>query len=90
MMRSRRARRPMDPFRALDVQTRLTDLAQAITRIENSPALFARVHHWRAYQGAYEGALREACALAGVDRSTTDAADRLTMELELTSRGWTW
>jgi len=89
-MRSRRGPAPMDPFRALDVQTRLTELARAITRIENTPELFARAHHWRAYQGAYEGALREACVLAGVDRGTTTAADRLTLELELTARGWTW
>lgn len=89
-MRPRRRPAPIDPFRALDVQTRLADLAHAITRIEDTPELFARAHHWRAYQMAYEGMLHEACSLAGVDAATADTADRLTLELELAGRGWTW
>ncbi|ACQ81435.1 hypothetical protein Bcav_3191 [Beutenbergia cavernae DSM 12333] len=88
--RSRRHPAPMDPFRALDVQTRLSELARAITRIENTPDLYARVHHWRAYQGAYEGALHEACVLAGLDEDAADSADRFTLELELAARGWSW
>lgn len=90
ILRSRRHPAPMDPFRALAAQTRLTELAGEIMRIESSPGLFARAHHWRACQGAYEGVLHEACVLAGMERAAVESADRLTLELELAARGWTW
>ncbi|MBL0884970.1 hypothetical protein [Myceligenerans indicum] len=94
---ARPARAP-DPLVTLRLQTRLGDLASELRHVEEDPDLFARAHHWRAVQSAYDALLHEACRLAGVP---TDAAplrldeqasadERLREELELSSRGWSW
>jgi hypothetical protein len=94
---SRRAAE-VDPLVTLAIQVRLGELASELRRITDDPDVYARAHHWRAAQGAYDELLREACRLGGVEvretplradeRSGTD--ERLREELELSSRGWSW
>jgi hypothetical protein len=61
--------------------------------------VYARVHHLRATEAAYDALLDEACRLAGIPtqpqpgRLSTIALDRDTRfreEVELASRGWSW
>ena len=82
----------------LTVQVRLGELARELRAIDDDPLVFARAHHARAAQGAYDALLREACRLAGLsvvdlpmragERATS--AERMREELELSSRGWSW
>ncbi|WP_239073132.1 hypothetical protein [Sediminihabitans luteus] len=87
-----------DPLVALRVQVRLSELAAELRRIEADPDLYGRVHHYRAVRGAYDGLLREACALAGLSLDAPalqagmldDPDERMREELELSARGWSW
>ncbi|MCA5892089.1 hypothetical protein LEP48_01825 [Isoptericola sp. NEAU-Y5] len=87
-----------DPLVTLAVQVRLGQLAGELRRLDDDPDVFARAHHWRAVQCAYDALLREACRLSGLAvedpplraDQRTEAAERLREELELSSRGWNW
>lgn len=99
---ARRARRRRgtiaDPLVTLTVQVRLGELARELRAIEQDPQVFARAHHARAAQGAYDALLREACRLAGLSvvdlpmraDERAESAERLREELELSARGWSW
>ncbi|MFE6968715.1 hypothetical protein [Isoptericola sp. NPDC057653] len=97
--RSRR-RRPAvaDPLLTLTVQVRLGELARELRAIDDDPQVYARAHHARAAQEAYDALLREACRLAGLGvvdlprraGERAESAERLREELELSSRGWSW
>lgn len=95
--RGRAARRPPDPFRALDVQLRLARLAAEVRRIDVDRTMLARAHHLRVALEAYDALLSEACTLAdGTPRdaaplgTTTPDDVRLDRELLLSARGWSW
>ncbi|MCK9792993.1 hypothetical protein M1843_04440 [Isoptericola sp. 4D.3] len=97
--RSRRRRgADTDPLVTLTVQVRLGELARELRAIDDDPQVFARAHHARAAQGAYDALLREACRLAGLSvvdlpmraGERAESAERLREELELSSRGWSW
>ncbi|SKC75513.1 hypothetical protein [Krasilnikoviella flava] len=97
--RSRRRHPPAaDPLLTLTVQVRLGELARELRAIDDDRQVYARAHHARAAQEAYDALLREACRLAGlgvVDLPTrageqAESAERLREELELSSRGWSW
>jgi hypothetical protein len=80
-----------DPFETLGIQLRLTRLAAEIRRLELNDGRWARVHHLRAAQAAYDDVLAEACRLLSIP--VTDAVApvrRLLAETELRSRGWSW
>lgn len=90
----RRPARPepaADPFTVLGIQWRLGRLAAEIRRLERDDGRWARVHHLRAAQLAYDDLLAEACGLAGIP--VPDAARpvrRLIIEGDLRTRGWSW
>ncbi|MFI2105121.1 hypothetical protein ACH436_17640 [Isoptericola sp. NPDC019693] len=97
--RAHRRRAPAtDPLLTLTVQVRLGELARELRAIDDDPQVYARAHHVRAAQGAYDALLREACRLAGLsvvdlplragERAESD--ERLREELELSARGWSW
>ncbi|WP_166844991.1 hypothetical protein [Isoptericola sp. BMS4] len=94
----RRRAAMIDPLVTLAIQVRLGELAHELHHLTDDPDVYARAHHWRAVQGAYDELLREACRLSGLDvRDTPLRADerarndeRLREELELSSRGWSW
>ena len=82
-----------DPFDTLRVQTRLAHLSGKIRRLESTPRIFARAHHLKALEAAYDDLLDEACRLAGVPddaESLHGEEKRWHEEQELTSRGWSW
>jgi hypothetical protein len=95
----RRPPPPPDPFEVLRVQMRLAALADEVRKLERSNDVYARNHHLRATEAAYDAMLFEACRLAGVPtqpqpgRLSTlvqDRDERFREEVELASRGWTW
>ena len=95
----RRPPPPPDPFEVLRVQLRLAALAEEVRALERSADVYARVHHVRATEAAYDAMLDEACRLAGVPvphrpgRLSTiphDRGERFREEVELASRGWSW
>ncbi len=95
----RRPPPPPDPFEVLRVQMRLATLAAEVRALERSTDVYARAHHVRATEAAYDAMLYEACRLAGVPtqpqpgRLSTIAQDhdeRFREEVELASRGWSW
>jgi hypothetical protein len=94
----RRRAAAADPIVTLTVQVRLGELARELRAIDDDPQVFARAHHARAAQGAYDALLREACRLAGLNvvdlplraGERAESAERLREELELSSRGWSW
>ncbi|MGF0115370.1 hypothetical protein ACQFYA_03450 [Promicromonospora sp. Marseille-Q5078] len=96
--RRRRRRAVGDPLVTLMVQVRLGELARELRAIDDDPLVFARAHHARAAQGAYDALLREACRLAGLSvvdlpmraGERAESAERMREELELSSRGWSW
>ncbi|MFC8600094.1 MULTISPECIES: hypothetical protein [unclassified Isoptericola] len=97
--RARRRRAPTDdPLVTLTVQVRLGELARELRAIDDDPQVYARAHHARAAQEAYDALLREACRLAGLGvvdlpmraGERAESAERLREELELSSRGWSW
>lgn len=87
-----------DPLVTLAIQVRLGELAGELRRLSDDPDVFARAHHWRAVQSAYDALLREACRLSGLPVAETplradertEADERLREELELSARGWSW
>lgn len=89
---------PPDPFEVLRLQLRLGVLAEQIRALENDPAVWARARRLHAAWGAYDGLLRDACVLAGVEVADTrpvlmpvrDDGERFREEIELASRGWSW
>ena len=88
----RRAPEPVDPFRALALQMRLSVVADLLRTIERDERMFARGQRWIATRDAYDALLGDACRAAGVpaDRRPPDEGERTRMELELASRGWSW
>ncbi len=99
LLRLRRPAPPPDPFEVLRVQMRLAVLADQVRAIERSQDVYARGHHLRATEAAYDAMLIEACRLAGVptagppDRVSTivqDREERFREEVELAARGWSW
>ncbi len=92
--RARRVRRPEpDPFATLRVQLRLAELHRELDSLLADTGRYARAHHLRAAQSAYEDQLALACRLAGVeglDDDTSPAVHRLLAENALRARGWTW
>lgn len=87
----------LDPFEVLRVQLRLGALAEEVRALERNGNLYARGHHLKATQAAYDALLIEACLLAGIAtapdaRSTIphDDFERFREEVELASRGWSW
>lgn len=94
----RRRAAQADPLVTLAIQVRLGELARELRAVEADPDVFARAHHWRAVQSAYDALLREACRLSGLPVEDVPlrlderaaAEERLREELELSSRGWTW
>jgi len=83
---------PPDPFAALAVQMRLSELSRQIRVLEGDPHVFAKAHRLRATRGAYDDLLVEACRLAGVTvgDGPRGTEERWRTELELSSRGWSW
>ncbi|MDO8143433.1 MULTISPECIES: hypothetical protein [unclassified Isoptericola] len=96
--RRRRRRAGPDPLVTLAIQIRLGQLAEELRTVTEDPGLYARAHHWRAVQDAYDAMLRDACRVAGLavvdeplrpdERVSED--ERLREELELSARGWSW
>lgn len=94
----RRRAQEADPLVTLAIQVRLGELAHELRHLTDDPDVYARAHHWRAVQGAYDELLREACRLSGLEVRETplradersDQDERLREELELSSRGWSW
>lgn len=96
--RRRRRRAGPDPLVTLAIQMRLGELAHELRAVAEDPEVYARAHHWRAAQDAYDAMLREACRAAGLavldrplraDEASTES-ERMREELELASRGWSW
>jgi len=82
-----------DPFTTLQMQARLSRLAEELHRLEQETApQFARGHHARAASLAYHKTLLQACELAGVDVPEDDGsiATRLLAEASLLQAGWRW
>lgn len=96
--RRRRRRAGPDPLVTLAIQIRLGELARELRAVAEDPEVYARAHHWRAVQDAYDAMLRDACRAAGlavVERPLRpdehlSEDERLREELELSSRGWSW
>ena len=95
----RRPPPPPDPFEVLRVQMRLAALAEEVRALERSSDVYARVHHIRATEAAYDAMLVEACRLAGVPTQSGNGRpstvpqhrdERFREEVELASRGWSW
>ena len=92
LLRSRRRRRPPDPFETMRLQQRLGVLADQIRTLEDDRYVYAKAQRLIAHRGAYDDLLDEAFALAGlpVPEQGRGEARRLDAELELTGRGWSW
>ena len=97
--RLRRQPPPPDPFEVLRVQMRLAVLADEVRALERSEDVYARMHHLRATEAAYDAMLVHACRLAGVPTSAAPGAvptvaqsqqERFREEVELAARGWSW
>ena len=87
----RRTRHEQDPMETLVVQWRLSRLAWEIRQLESDESRWAKAHHLRAAELAYDDLLAEACGLAGVPVPVATApVRRLIMESDLRFRGWTW
>lgn len=99
--RAHRAVAGPDPFETLALQVRLERLACQVRVLEADPHIWARARRLQAVEAAYDAVLLEAWRLvvAGVPaaearlvpvRAGEHVPDRLTAELELSARGWTW
>jgi hypothetical protein len=90
--RRRFARRTVeDPFVVLAIQVRLGVVAAQLRAIDDDLRMFARGRRWIATRNAYDALLGDACRAAGVPATASPTEDeRLHMELELASRGWSW
>jgi hypothetical protein len=92
-MQLRRSRHgpPPDPLQALTVQCRLSRIAWEIHHLERDDERWARAHHLKAAEIAYDDLLAEACRMAGLPLPDGPRpVRRLIMESDLQSRGWTW
>ena len=78
---------------------RLAVLAEEVRALERSEDVYARMHHLRATEAAYDAMLLEACRLAGVPTSVAPGTvptvalshqERFREEVELAARGWSW
>lgn len=98
-LRARRGERlvRVDVFDTFHLQARLGAVADEIRRLEADRLVYAKAHRLRAARGAYDDLLAEACRCADVrapgglgrDGADVDGA-RMSAELELASRGWSW
>lgn len=98
LARRRRRQAGPDPLVTLAIQIRLGELSHELHKVTEDPDVYARAHHWRAAQDAYDAMLRDACRAAGLsdadrplradERVSED--ERLREELELSARGWSW
>ena len=80
-----------DPMETLVVQWRLSRLAWEIRQLESDESRWAKAHHLRAAELAYDDLLAEACGLAGVPVPAGEpAVRRLIMESHLRYLGWNW
>lgn len=80
-----------DPFVVLALQLRLGAVANHLRRIEMDTRMYARGERWIAAKDAYDTLLADACQIAGVPPAHAPTeGERLRVELELTSRGWSW
>ncbi|HEU4540658.1 MAG TPA: hypothetical protein VFR23_05980 [Jiangellaceae bacterium] len=80
-----------DPMETLVVQWRLSRLAWEIRQLESDENRWARAHHLRAAEIAYDDLLAEACGLAGIPVPVAaPPVRRLIIESDLRVRGWTW
>jgi hypothetical protein len=70
-----------------------------VRALERSRDVYARGHHLRATEAAYDAMLIRACHLAGIPTSQPSdtpatvpqsADDRFRAEVELAARGWSW
>jgi len=88
----RTGRIAVDPFRTLELQTRLSRLSREIELLDREPTpRFAMGHHARAAIKAYDQTLAEACRLQGLPVPQGEGAtDRLLAEAALLQAGWTW
>jgi hypothetical protein len=87
----RRSRDRIDPMATLAVQWRLSRLACEIRRLETDGSSWAKAHHLRAAEIAYDDLLAEACELVGIPAPVAaPPVRRLIMESDLRVRGWTW
>lgn len=90
-MMLRRTRRQPDPLETLVVQERLSRVACKIRQLEQGDDIWAIGHHLKAAEIAYDALLAEACELAGIPvPQASRPVQRLLMEADLQSRGWTW
>lgn len=92
-----RPARCVDPFSALSVQLALSRIEAELRALEaigtsSEPERFAQAHHLYAARLAYDQLLDEACRMAGVADLPAERGSirRLTAEVELRLRGWTW
>ncbi|MDO8106067.1 hypothetical protein Q6348_02520 [Isoptericola sp. b441] len=88
-------RTDLDALAALDRQLRLEGrlgaVAALLRRIENDERMFARGQRFIATKDAYDALLADACRLAEVPPARACTEDeRLRVELELSSLGWSW
>ena len=81
-----------DPFRTLELQSRLTRLSREIwVHTNQSRNEFASGFHTRAALIAYDRTLDEACQLAGVPVPEGEGSTRRLMaEAALSQAGWNW
>ena len=81
-----------DPFRTLELQSRLSRLSREIELLDRESApRFALGHHAQAAIRAYDQTLADACRLQGLPAPQGEGAtDRLLAEAALLQAGWTW
>ncbi len=82
----------IDPFRTLELQTRLSRLAAALERLDRAgPERFALAFHVNTTLMAYAATLDEACALMALPLAEgCDPVRRLLAEGSLRAAGWDW
>ncbi|WP_448058679.1 hypothetical protein [Cellulomonas hominis] len=82
-----------DPFRALQVQSRLAAVSEHVQALEADRKILHRAERIIASQLAYDDLLAEACQLAGIDvprPAKGDPHERFREEMELAEHGWSW
>jgi hypothetical protein len=91
MLRRIRKQSAPDPFVILSVQERLARVACKIRDLEQGDVIWAKGHHLKAAEIAYDDLLAEACGLAGIPiPQASRPVRRLIMEADLHGCGWTW
>lgn len=80
-----------DPFRALQLQIRLSRLSGEVGALERAErGAFAIAFHLQATILAYEQTLQEACWLAEIPVTVDGPVGRLMAEATLQRAGWSW